>query len=203
MSNNLKIIATDKCKNGYTLVEILVVVFIMMMALFVGADYIINGFRSTTFNIEQEDAIVNARNAVNIFTKEIRGANTSDNGSYTLDTIADQEFIFYSDINDDNSMEKVRYYLDSGDNELMKDVIAAGPARDYSQATTTSIIARYINNQSEPIFTYYDSNGATTTAIIDVRMIGISLKVNVTPSRAPNDYYIVANVTLRNLKSNL
>jgi type II secretory pathway pseudopilin PulG len=203
MCNN-SVKSIEKNINGYTLVEILVVLSIMMMVLFMGADYIINGFRSTTFNLEQEDAIDNARGAVDVFTREIRGANNSNNGAYTIQTVYPQEFIFYSDINDDNLFEKIRYYLSASGTEFMRDVIAPGPfPYNYNQATSTSLIARYINNGSEPLFFYYDGNGATSTAINNIRMIGISLKVNVTPERAPNDYYVVTDVSIRNLKSNL
>jgi prepilin-type N-terminal cleavage/methylation domain-containing protein len=191
-------------RRGYTLVEILLVVSIFVMLTFMGADYIVNGFKSTTFNSEQEEAIGNARNAVDVFTREVRGANNSNAGAYTIKTINPQEFIFYSDINDDNLFEKIRYYLSASGTEFMRDVIAPGPyPYSYHQATSTSIIARYVNNNTEPLFFYFDGNGATSTTINNIRMIGISIKVNVTPSRAPNDYYVVTDATIRNLKSNL
>lgn len=164
-------------------------------------DYIVQGFKSTTFSDEQEEAIYQARKSIEIVSEEIRGANNSDNGSYPLALIADQEIIFYSDINDDGSMERLRYYI-SGTN-LMRDETASGPADDYSVAPVSREVGRYINNQTEPLFIYYDRNSAETSVINNIRMIGINIKINVTPWRAPNDYYVATDINLRNLKDNL
>ena len=68
-------------------------------------------------------------------------------------------------------------------------------------ATTT--IASYVNNQEEAIFTYYDNSYNETGLINNVRLINIKLKINVTPERAPMDYTVETDVTLRNLKDNL
>ena len=44
---------------------------------------------------------------------------------------------------------------------------------------------------------------ATATEAYDVRLIRAYLKVNVTPTIMPNDYIIITDVSLRNLKDNL
>ena len=43
--------------------------------------------------------------------KEIREARTSDDGSYPIEKARDKEFIFYSDIDKDGEVERVRYFL--------------------------------------------------------------------------------------------
>jgi hypothetical protein len=64
------------------------------------------------------------------------------------------------------------------------------------------VVADYVNNLSSPIFKYYDSDLNETTNINDVRSVGVSLKINVTPERAPYDYILESDVQLRNLKDN-
>jgi len=186
---------------GFTLIEILIAMSIFTVVFILGADYITTGFRGSTFQSEQETAIQNARRGIETMTREIRGANQSAQGDYPLATIDDDNLIFYSDVEYDDTMDKIRYFVDGSD--LKKVVTQAGPANDYNQPGATTTIAHYINNQSEPLFAYYDSDYAVTDALNDVRLIKIRLKINVTPERAPNDYYVETDVHLRNLKSNL
>ncbi len=186
---------------GFTLIEMLISMSIFVLIIALGGNFIIYGLRWTTFGTEQADAISTARRSMEIMVKDIRGANNSEQGNYPLSTIEKDDFIYYSDEDDDGEMEKIRYYLDGS--ELKKVITQPGPGNDYSLPGATSTIAQYVNNQEEPVFVYYDSNGAETTDIDSVRLIEIILKINVTPERAPNDYYAETDVHLRNLKSNL
>ena len=73
----------------------------------------------------------------------------------------------------------------------------------YDLSISTTTISKYVNNQLEPLFYYYDNNGITTTVINEIRRIKFSIKINVTPNIVPNDYYLESDITLRNLKDNL
>lgn len=188
-------------KTGFTLMEISIAMAIFLTVALLAGDFIIKGFRSTTFGSEQETAIQNARRGMEIMTKEIRGANGSERGDYPLSTVENDDFVYYSDIDDDGQMERVRYFLD---NTLLKKITTPpGPADDYNMPTATTTIAEYVNNQAEAIFTYYDDNYIETGDLDSIRLINIKLKINVTPERAPNDYYVETDVNLRNLKDNL
>lgn len=188
-------------KTGFTLMEISIAMAIFLTVALLAGDFIIKGFRSTTFGSEQETAIQNARRGMEIMTKEIRGANDSERGDYPLSTVEDDDFVYYSDIDDDGKMERVRYFLD--DTLLKKVTTPPGPADDYNMLSATTTISEYVNNQAEAIFTYYDNNYIETGDLDSIRLINIKLKINVTPERAPNDYYVETDVNLRNLKDNL
>jgi len=188
-------------KKGFTLLEILVTMTIFSLVIFISTNFIMTSFKSTRFVSEQEQAISNARRAMDVTKKEIRGANSSEQGDYALSIIESDNFSFYSDVDDDGEMEKIRYFL-SGSN-LLKELTEPGPLKDYSEAPSTVVISQYMNNQEENVFTYYDQNYNQTTLINEVRLVNISLKINVTPSIAPNDYYVETDITLRNLKDNL
>lgn len=188
--------------NGYTLIELITVMGIMLLLIVMGGNYIVNGFKSTKFESEQSTAIKNARDAMETMVKEIRGANTSMMGSYCLASTSAQNLIFYSDIDNDYQYEMIRYYLDSTINELKRVETEPGTANNYLQPGATTTIARYVNNQVEPIFQYYNVNFASTSAINYIRLINIRLKINVTPWRAPADTYVESSVQLRNLKDN-
>src|SRR3989339_105358 len=134
----------NKKNCGFTLPEVLVYMAIFVSVFVLGANYIITGFKTSRFASEQETAIQYARKATEIMAKELRGANSSEQGAYPLDT-----------------------------------------------------------TEAENLFTYYDSNNATSTSINSIRLIKTSIKINVTPGIAPNDYYVETSVQLRNLKDNL
>jgi prepilin-type N-terminal cleavage/methylation domain-containing protein len=192
---------------GFTLLEIIVVISIFLMLAIMSSDYIIQGFRTTAFGYEQDEAVQNGRKVINSLIKEIREAAQSDRGDYLLDAVEEQNFSFYSNIDSDNNTEKVRYFLDNG--VLKRGVIEpAGDPLDYLPADeTVSEIAQYINNQAEPMFAYYDTNynliANPSANKHDIRLVKVFLKINVTPERAPNDYIIQMDIQIRNLKDNL
>ncbi len=202
-----KIKKFTKKQSGFTLLEIIVVISIFLILAIISSDYIIQGFRSTVFGYEQDEAVQNGRKVINSLIKEIREAAQSDRGDYLLDAVEEQNFSFYSNIDADGNMEKVRYFIDNG--VLKRGVIEpAGDPLEYLPANeTVSEIARYINNQAEPMFAYYDTDynliANPSANKQNIRLVKIFLKINVTPERAPNDYIISMDIQIRNLKDNL
>ncbi len=186
---------------GFSLIEISVVITIIMVSAFIATDFISMGFRTAQFTKEQDTAVQIARNSMATIVKEIRGANTSEQGDYPLIVTDDEEVVFFSDIDNDNEFEKIRYYVNG--TQLNKAVTEPGPLHDYSGISTNTINAEYLNNGSEAVFVYYDETYTETDVINEIRLIKVNLKINVTPSVAPNDIYVSSDVNLRNLKDNL
>lgn len=194
----------NKIKNqkaGFTIIELMVSVAIVTVIVYICMDYLLLAFKAARYSDEQQEAVTIARNSMDIITKEIRGANSSEQGGYPLSFIEDDEIIFFSDIDDDNIYEKIRYFV-SGIT-LTRVINEPGALNDYNTSGTSTSIADYINNISEPIFIYYDDNHNETDIINNVRLIQFNLKINVTPAIAPNDVYVKSEVNLRNLKDNL
>ncbi len=198
MSNNLS--QTNK-QTGFTLIEVMVVISITTVLVFMSMDFITMGFRTARFTKEQDTAVQIARNTMQMLVREIRGANTSERGDYPLILTDDDELIFFSDIDNDNEFEKIRYFLDNS--QLKKEVTEPGALYDYTEIPTNTIAAEYVNNDSEAIFIFYDENYSETDIINRIRLIKVVLKINVTPAIAPNDIYVSSDVNLRNLKDNL
>ena len=196
-----------KQNSGFTLLEIIVVLAIFIILALISSDYITQGLRSITFGYEQDTAVQNARRVMNQIIEEIREASQSDLGDYLLATVEPQNFSFYSNIDDDLNVEKVRYFLDGG--VFKKGLIepSGSPLEYLAGDEVVAEVAQDVNNQSEPIFRYYDTDNniiADPPANIGgIRLINISLKINVTPEKAPQDYYVNADIQIRNLKDNL
>lgn len=196
-----------KNNSGFTLLETLVVLSISTALIFLGADFMIGGYKSNLFGREQDMAIQNARKVNKILVNELREAIQSERGDYILDLTENDQISFYSDVDKDNNVEKIRYFLDG--TVLKRGIInpAGDPVQYLPANENITNVAEFLNNQSEPIFTYYDTNNNLiadpTTNKTSVRLIHISLKINVTPAIAPNDYYVEMDSQLRNLKDNL
>lgn len=190
-----------KNPKGFTIIEMMLSIAIIVLISTIVLNFVTDGLTLSRFESEQETAVKIARDAMAVVTKEIRKANQSELGGYPILTIEDFNFIFFSDVDNDNETEKIRYYLNG--NELIKSITEPGADSLYAGADSTSTIANYMNNQAEPIFRYYDSDQNETSEINDIRMININLKINVTPTIMPNDYYVETDINLRNLKDNL
>ena len=191
----------NKNTQGFTLVEIIVAMSIFILVFALGSEFIIKGLKSISFGSNQATAINHARRAMENLSIDLREAKKSEKGDYPILTIEAQNFIWYGDVDNDGITEQIRYFLDSS--KLKRAIIEPGPDNNYDEAETTEIIAKYVNNQTENIFTYYDGANNETSLINNIRLINIKLKINVKPEIAPGDYYIESDIQLRNLKDNL
>jgi len=199
-------------KRGVTVIELLLAMSVFILIILGFYSYVIRGYRSVTFGTEQIDAIREAEIGIQQLTREIREASTAEDGSYALELAGDQEIIFYSDIDQDVYTERVRYtlngtILEKGVTEPSGDPLTYNLAQEI---VTTAV--KYVNNQTMPIFTYYNQDYPYDTEnnplpaparLIETKLINIMLRVNVTPAVAPNDFDVQSDVQLRNLKTNL
>lgn len=200
---------------GFTLIEVVTTVSVVSIMFVVASNFIIDTMQSQRYLSEQNDAIVESRKAVAKITSELRETVSADTGAYPLDTLDDQEIIFYSDVDKDQETERVRYFLNG--TQLIRGVIE--PTEDavtleisYDTATeTTNAIAYYIQNGVTPLFTYYNedypsdtvTNPLTTPADPSVtRMVGVHIETNVDPNRIPDTRDLDSFIQLRNLKEN-
>ena len=96
---------------GFTLVESIITIFIFVLAFGAAVGLVIWIYRFQSFTWEQSIAIEEARRGIETMVKEIREATYGENGAFPIEKADDKEFIFYSDIDGDNKVERVRYFL--------------------------------------------------------------------------------------------
>ncbi len=194
-------------KKAFTLLELLIIITIVIMLSFMGSEFVIQGIKMQTFTQKQDEAVYDARNILNEISKEIREAQFSSTGDYLLDTVEEQELSFYSNIDNDNLVEKIHYFLDGYN--LKKGIIKpSGDPLEYLDSNETiTTISSYVANQNDPIFTYFDENGNQISNPNlnkhDIRLIHIFFKIDVNPGKAPDPYNLITDVQIRNLKNNL
>jgi len=163
-------------------------------------------YQKNAYLLEQTASLDNARRTVLDAVRTLRQASYGDDGTYPIATAATSTVTFYSDLDNDGSVEKVRYYLANG--TLYRGVTeSAGAPPSYAgQTESMNIIAAYVRNTAAtPIFTYYDDSGAALSAIntdaSKISAVTISVWIDLNPNRAPNTFNLSETATLRNLRS--
>lgn len=96
---------------GFTLTETLIAIAIFTIILVAISASVVMLYRTYGYTWQQSLAIDEARRGVETMVKEIRMARSGENGAYPLEKAADKELVFYSDIDGDGKVERVRYFL--------------------------------------------------------------------------------------------
>jgi len=200
-----------KTNKGFTLIEILVSSALLVI---IGAGYLSLQYLMSKSQVVVFNSYLSVEEANSILTQminEIRNARQSDDGAYMLDTANDQEIIFYSDINANGIVERVRYTL-SG-NQLIKGVTEPTgnpPTYDLTKEKV-AVVSSNIRNGTAPIFYYYNKDWPTDTTnnplpsanrISDTTLIKVILRENTNPNSPNTDYVMESEATLRMLKLN-
>ncbi len=167
-------------------------------------------YRSNNYVLDQAVTINNARKGIESLARDIREATYGDDGSFPVATIAQQSFTFFSDIDEDNGIEHVRYFVDGTDSTLKRGIInASGVPLSYNPASeVVLVVANDVRNVAlaTTTFRYYNQAGAEITNfsnVTEVAHVRLNLIVNVNPGTAPNDFMLRSSATIRNLKTNL
>jgi len=189
---------------SFTLIEALMTISILIFSLAATTGFIMGLYRAHSFTFQQALAISEARQGIETMVKEIREARPGDDGSYIIEIAEDYQFIFFSDIDKDGAVEKVRYFIDNTD--FKKGVInpSGEPAR-YSGEETIFILSKYVRN-APPIFRYFDGDLQELPAparLKDTKLMQLYLVINIDPDRPPQDFILENDIQLRNLKENL
>jgi type II secretory pathway pseudopilin PulG len=198
---------------GFTLIEgILSIVIIAILGLgFLGLQFILSQNQAVVF--KSYLSIEEANTSVSEFTRQLRSARTSENGAYAIESVGDNEIVFYSDIDFDETTEKIRYYLDN--NTFYRGVTEPTeetPITYLSENEKTKAITSIVRNLSTPVFTYYNDDWPNDTTnnpltlptdISNIKTVGIYLRTNPVANEPDKDYIIKSFVNIRMLKENL
>lgn len=198
-------------KSGFSIPEIMISIFITVMIITV----IVIVQNSI---LEQQNFISDSYLSMNManlniqqMTKELRNAQTGNNGAYLFEALNDQEIRFYSNADSDDDLEKIIYRLDGSD--LIKSVInpTTYPIQYLDADAKTSTIATNVIS-TQPIFSYYNGNYPTDTVNnplpanqrpTQTRLIKINLTINTNSKNLEKDYQIESFAQIRTLKDNL
>ena len=196
-----------KTNNGFTLIETLVVIAVFVVIIGMVVFGIVFFYKTNAYTLEQTIAINDARNGIERTSQDIREATYSDQGVYPIYQMSATTLYFYSDVDKDNSVERVKFYLDTDNSTFLREITnSSGNPLSYDgsySTTTVEIISSHTRNNalSEKIFSYYDNDGVEITdynKMLEVAFVKIKLIVNVNPYRAPSDFELRSSASLRN-----
>lgn len=199
-------------KRGFTLVEILVTLFIILSIVGLISYLALYFSRNYSFSFEEQKSIAEAQQGVYTMIREIREARSGDDGSWALSETEDNNLVFYADVTNDGKPDKVRYFLDG--EELRKGIIEPTqvPVTYPDANEVIRTIAYNVDNETHPLFTYYNGNwpGDSTTnplssfnRLLDTRYISVYLRININPETGAEPFELQSGVQIRSLKDNL
>lgn len=197
---------------GFTLVETLVTFFISTIVITLTGLTFSQIIGTNDFILDQAATLSAARGSIQQLAREIREAQSSEEGAYALESAEDFEISFYSDVDNDDRIELVRYYLDS--NELWRGVIEPSddPPTYPSENENLRLISQAVVNQiDQPLFYYYNSDWPADTEnnplpeserLLNARLIEVSLLINTHPEEQQS-VVVKTTALMRNLISTI
>jgi prepilin-type N-terminal cleavage/methylation domain-containing protein len=202
----------NNSQKGFTLIEILItaVVTVILAGGILTLQYIIGQNQVTAW--KSYVGINEANASTSSLVAELRTARNGENGAYPLEKADSSEIIFYSDVDFDESVERVRYFLTGTTFSRGVTKSSGFPISYLSANEKVKIISTIVRNGTDPIFYYYNNgwpldtanNPLTTPASpVNVKLIKISIRLNA-DAQAENKDFVLENFTqIRMLKSNL
>lgn len=189
---------------GFTLAETIVVVAIVSVVGVALTSLIAYFYKSNSYIFQQTGAIDSAHRGLEYSFKNLREASYGDDGAYPVESAATSSIVFYSDVDNDGPVERVKIYLLNGTFYRVVTNSAGSPPSYVGQSSaTTTIATSVVNATSTPIFRYYGQTGAELSAPADtskVASVSTELRVDLNPARAPDIFTLKASATLRNLR---
>jgi len=211
INNQLRCENYERSGSGFTLIEILVsaAIMVILAAGFLGLQYILSRNQVTAWS--NYFAIESSNTAMSTLIRELRNAQPSGNGGYSLESLQDFEIIFYSDYDFDSHIERLRYTLTGS--QFVKGIIEpVGDPAVYDPATEdVKVISDIIRNGANPVFYYYNSGWPQDTVnnpllqidrIADTRYVKLILKSNPNPNNSDFDYVLESDTRVRMLQDN-
>ena len=191
-------------KKGFTLIEVVVLMTGLVLVITAIVSSLRYVYRAQRFAFDQADAMRSARLGIEKMVQDFREASYADDGAFPIVSMATSSISFYSDYDDDNKLEKLRYFIDGTD--LKKGIIeSSGSPLTYSAGDEVlSVISTNVRNNSTDtaMFTYYDKSGALMSDyndIANVAFVTVRLIVNLHPERGPEDFELRSSASLRNV----
>jgi len=182
---------------AFKLIEILLALFIFSFLMTTIILLIIN---LSNFNVNLVFLIGPQRDLIlvsEIIKKELRKMETSNLGSYPIEQATNNEIIFYSNIDEDILVEKIRYFFDS---DLLKKGVTKPSGHPLSYNASQEQIKIVLNNlkRDESFFEYFNKNYQPNNDISYIKIIKINLSIY--DSKKQKTYKQTSVVVPRNLR---
>jgi hypothetical protein len=190
-------------KRGMSLIETMVWVGVFTAIMFALINTVLYFYKTNRYAMQQGSAVTSVQRGIDHMVRTIREAAYSNNGAYPIVSMSASQITFYANINNDQWIEKVHYYIQN--NVLYEGIITpSGDPAVYTNPEVLSDLSDYVRNvaQNVTMLTYYDKNGTQITdytKVGDVRFVSITVIADVNPNDAPGTLTLHSTAALRNL----
>lgn len=195
-------------RSGFTLLELMIGFTVMFIIIVIAGLFTSNIIGSGLLFRSSLETQTEVQQSLQSISMEVRAMATSNTGSYPLDTATTNTLAFYSDVNGDGLIDRVRYFLNN--NTLERGSITpTGNPLTYDPAS--EVVTDFIHNivsSTNPIFLYYDKNYtgsepplAQPVNVEQITAIGINVQAQEANQSVGALFSTV--VTPRNLRTNL
>jgi prepilin-type N-terminal cleavage/methylation domain-containing protein len=195
--------------NGFTLIEILIATALLGMVVGIiilfGANIAEYG---TTLGQRLED-----EREIELWLRnlviEIRSMGPAENGAYPIDQAAAGTLTFYTDADNDDVRERVRYFRDG--TTLRKGVIEPTTTQPIVYPPANEVVTDVVHHLTNAvIFEYFGEGDPATMAqlpspppIADIRLIRATGTVDSDPAAPPLPATLTITATIRNLRGEI
>ncbi len=195
---------------GFSLIETVIAVAILGLIILAVGLFQGNIFRFNTALNNQLTGQFESRQAIEKITAEARVAATAGNGAYPLESVLDSSLIFFSNVDSDAGIERIRYFV-SG-TTLRRGIIEplGSPVTYPSANETITTVLNNLANGATSVFSYYNTNYTGIESPLPqpvdarvVRFIIVTFIVDKDLTRPPAALQTRSGINLRNLKDNL
>ncbi|MBS3903600.1 MAG: hypothetical protein KGZ30_04495 [Anaplasmataceae bacterium] len=196
-----------KSRLGFTFVEIILalgmgVIIVVVVSRFATTISDLEGLVNDKLSVQQDLA-----QALNPLATEIRSAAPSELGAYPIAAASSTEFTFYSDINQNGVIDRVRYFF--GTSTLQKGTIEP-TGLPLAYVTSSEVVVPVVTGVKigSSTFQYFDASATSTDTplsipinLSDIRFVKVTVTADVTSS-TPRPTTYSQTITIRNLRSN-
>ena len=192
-----------------TLVEMLIVLSIYTILLLAISTSVTNFYKFNSYTVEQSEEIENARRGMTQWNRDAKEMTVGEDGTYPLARIEPHRFGYYSDTDQDQSVEYVEYRLATTTlTKYTYNAVGSPPVYNLVVPDSSEILSLYVQNINEgtSTFFYFDNNGiqlSSTSPLINVKYIKAQVIVNIDKLRSPGEFMLRSSIAPRNLKDNL
>ena len=172
----------------------------------------VKSWQQNSYTIEMGQTAMATSQGVNKMVKYIREIRQGDNGTYPVQLADDNELTVFCDYDRDGDTERLHFYLDEDSDTIFMGIREPSSGFPITYASgdgeTQTIASHIVNEANNPIFAYYDANYPedsvnnpvlTPATAPDVRLVRITIHMNIDPNRAPDNIQIQSFAEMRNL----
>ena len=197
-------------RKAFTLVETIVAITLFVLGITATSILFAKSYQSNAYSLEMGKTSFIVSRSVSSLVDYLRRVRQSDSGSFPIVSADKNSLVVFSDYNKDGITEKIHIYLSNGKIFMGITSPTGTFPRTYASgdAQTVQIADHIVNTDSDSMFSYYNKNYpgdtinnpvAVPADVSQIRLVKIFLRININPTRAPDNIQQESFVELRNL----